>query len=618
MGGDVRNGGSKRSGADKAAESTHHESRRVVNGEIGPDSGLRGADAFFPSAKSMRLTARPARGGLAARIVLPIVVALVLGLTLSTLVMRSRMRNTQLADLRNDAATAAFLFGMMGRHLLSSRQEFLERNPAYGERSEWLAGDYWVYADGFVGAKDWIAATGFNLNEYAPKAELEAAAEKTILADMGKWVNSARPSAELVAIFILDATLQPLAITANSSFKFDALSIKAIPPSGESLDIAGMRVFVDYLDNLPPEPMMRGVTRIMSNSEPAKQVGTACVILRTHRHEGEQRAMLLMAVGLAGILTIAIVAVAWKATRRVTAPMRRLATDMHAMAEGDFTRRSGLNQPDEIGMLAQAFNSMAERLRVARANERENNRLESDLAIARSIQNNLLPLQTPRVRGLDMHTSYRPAKEIGGDYFDFLPVDSQHMGIVIADASGKSIPAALVMSTTRAILRFVAPGNASAAETLTRINAILSVDIPKGMFVTAYYVILDPLNSAMLCASAGHTPLLIARADGSVELMNPGGIALGFDSGQIFQRSIREQRVLLEQGDRVLLYTDGVVECVNPANEEYSDRRLREFLRRNRELSSHDFVGALLADLDRHRGTAEMRDDTTIVTFKVL
>jgi sigma-B regulation protein RsbU (phosphoserine phosphatase) len=138
------------------------------------------------------------------------------------------------------------------------------------------------------------------------------------------------------------------------------------------------------------------------------------------------------------------------------------------------------------------------------------------------------------------------------------------------------------------------------------------------MFVTAYYVILDPLSGSMLCASAGHTPLLIARRDGSVELLNPGGIALGFDGGPIFQRSIRERRVRLESGDRVLLYTDGVVECVNPANEEYSDRRLREFVRRNRELSSRDFVGALMADLDRHRGPADMRDDTTIVTFRVI
>ncbi len=192
------------------------------------------------------------------------------------------------------------------------------------------------------------------------------------------------------------------------------------------------------------------------------------------------------------------------------------------------------------------------------------------------------------------------------------------MGLVIADASGKSVPAALVMATTRAVLRFVAPDVRSASAALSQMNRILSVDIPRGLFVTMYYIILELRENTMLCASAGHNPLFIARRDGTVEEITPGGIALGFDNGGIFDSSIREQRVTLESGDRVLLYTDGVVECANQANEEYSDRRLREFLRRNRDLSSRDFVGALMADLDRHRGTAEMRDDTTVVTFKML
>lgn len=604
--------------SDTAAESTQFRSPPEQDDNRSANESVRLSTSFQGPGNSLRSIRKSNRGGLAMRIAVPIISAVLIAFLVFVIIVYRRMSEIQLHDLKSDAANSVYLAGVMGRFFIVHRQKFLQDHPEYLARSEWLSGKHWLVEHGFVTEKDWVAATGFELNEYAPVPILEQAAERLLLADMQVWLDASTDISELMAVFILNANGNLISGSTGTSFFSDPVAIRSIPPVQEYRDAGLYRITVDLLDNVEPQPLVRGVSRIMSTFDPERQIGVAIVLMRTQRLNDDQYAFLLLALGVGALLALVLSLVCWLAAKRLTHPLRMLAGDMQAMAEGDFTRRSKLVDTDETGMLAQAFNSMAERLRVARANEKENSRLESDLAIARSIQNNLLPPQTPRVRGLDIHTSYRPAREIGGDYFDFLPVDSQHMGIVIADASGKSIPAALVMSTTRAILRFVAPGDNSAADTLTRANAILSVDIPKGMFVTAYYVILDPLNNSMLCASAGHTPLLIARKDGSVELMNPGGIALGFDNGPIFQRSIREQRVKLEQGDRVLLYTDGVVECVNPANEEYSDRRLREFLRRNRDLSSYDFIGALLADLDRHRGAADMRDDTTIVTFKVL
>ncbi len=601
------------------AENTDHNGG---NAPIGPgvttSSGRHIAPDSYPGAKSIRLKPKNIRGGLATRLAIPVIVALILGLVILGLVIRRSVFQLQMNDLKAEAANSAFILGQTGRLLITHREKFLKDHPDYQHQAEWRAGDHWLVTHGFVNAKDWVEATGFQLDEYAPSSVLEKAGQKTILADIDRYLGSNKINTEIVALFILDADGDILAASKKPTFRYDYFSLRTIPMQAPYQVVGSMTLGVDYVSNPGMEPVVRGVAKIMSRDEPDEQIGLAAVVLRTVRHYRDQNSFMLTLVGMAVLLSFLMALASWYSSRRVVAPMRRLAEDMQAMAEGDYTRRAGVNDADETGLLAQAFNSMAERLRVARLNEKESNRLESDLAIAREIQNNLLPMQTPRVRGLDIFTTYRPAKEIGGDYFDFLPVDDSHMGLVVADASGKSIPAALVMSNTRAILRFVAPGNTSAADTLTRVNAIISVDIPKGMFVTAYYVLLDPLNSSMLCASAGHTPLLLARADGSVELLNPGGIALGFDSGPIFERSIREQRVKLQSGDRVLLYTDGVVECVNTVGEEYSDRRLREFLRRNRGLSSHDFVGALMADLDRHRGAADMRDDTTIVTFRVL
>ncbi len=613
-------GNNERHKNKSAAESTRFRSQEMVDGNIMPAAATGSSDtSFYSSGKSMRLSssARPGRGGLAAKITIPVVAGMLAGMIAFGFFVRNKIAAVHMESLKQEAMDTAFTVGLLGQTLFVLRDDFWRERENDLHASELPSSEHWLPDYNLVSEKDWSDATGFSPNEYAPLESLTAARENLALKSVADWLDG---HSQMVVVYLLDADLTMFAHAEASDFRIDTRTLRAAPPpppaAGETR--GGINVVVDQINNVAAEPLIRGIARIYSRTTPDKFIGAAVIILRTSQHP-DMLSSLVLRMGLFGLSLVVVMAVvAWRSAKRVITPVRRLAADMQAIAEGDYNRRSALAGSDEIGLFAQAFNSMVERLRVARANEKENSRLESDLSIARSIQNNLLPLQTPRVRGLDIHTSYRPAKEIGGDYFDFLPVDTRHMGIVIADASGKSIPAALVMSTTRAILRFVAPGSVSAAEVLTRVNAVLSVDIPKGMFVSAYYVILDPLNNRMLCASAGHTPLLIARADGSVELMNPGGIALGFDSGPIFQRSIREQWVALEKGDRVLLYTDGVVECVNPANEEYSDRRLREFLRRNRELSSHDFVGALMADLDRYRGTADMRDDTTIVTFKVL
>lgn len=572
----------------------------------------------FVGQKSVRIKYTKSRAGLAVRLALPVLAATIAGLIILALVVRDRLSVLQLNDLRSDATYIAFHTGTLGRFLIYHQQKFLEEHPEYLEMAEWPAGDHWLVTHGFVSQDEWVEATGFQLDEYAPASIMERAAERIILQDYDRFLNSTRTRTEMVAAFLLTPSGAVMAQSRNATFRFDYLALKSVPLTVDPVVVNNIHIYVDVVTSIPPEPVVRAVARIYANDNPEILLGSSVAVLRTHRHSVEQNAFMLSLAGLGLLLAVLIAIASWYSARRIIAPMRRLAADMQAMAEGDFNRRATGKDGYEIDLLARAFNSMAERVRVARLNERKTSRLESDLAVAREIQNNLLPLQTPRVRGLDMHTIYRPARKIGGDYFDFLPVDDRHVGLVVADASGKSIPAALVMSTTRAILRFVAPGAESAAETLSRVNAILSVDIPKGMFVTAYYVILDPLAQTMLCASAGHTPMLIARADGGVDIVNPGGIALGFDRGAIFERSIREERIKLGRGDRVFLYTDGVVECMNAAEEEYSDRRLREFLRRNRDLSSHDFVGALMADLDRHRGTADMWDDITIVTFKVL
>jgi sigma-B regulation protein RsbU (phosphoserine phosphatase) len=336
--------------------------------------------------------------------------------------------------------------------------------------------------------------------------------------------------------------------------------------------------------------------------------------MRIDEQMGQLRTIMI-AVGGAAVVLAAVICylVAWI----VTTPVHTLVRDMDRVSQGDLSHQTRAHSSDEIGAIAMQFNEMTRKLAIAQEAQRENQRYEDELEMAREIQIKLLPPKLPHIRGLDIFATYHPAKEVGGDYYDLFPIDKEHLGIIVADVSGKGIPGSMVMATTRTILRFVAVRNTSAASTLARTNQVVAADIRRGMFVTAFYLVLNVRNHQMCAASAGHNPMAVYRASsGEVELVNPSGIALGFDKGPLFEKTIKDQSMPLNPGDRAVLYTDGVVEAMNEQSEEYSDERFYDFVRDNSEASSEDFVKGLLADLEDHKGRAEQHDDITIVTFR--
>lgn len=346
-------------------------------------------------------------------------------------------------------------------------------------------------------------------------------------------------------------------------------------------------------------------------------VEASAVLALSAKRIDEQLSSLRAVMIAIGVVAVALAAgvcfyMAWV----VTKPVHTLIHDMDIVAQGDLEHQTRAHSSDEIGAIAGQFNEMTQRLQAAQEAERENQRYEDELEMAREIQQKLLPPKIPHIRGLDVHATYHPAKEVGGDYYDLFPIDKEHLGIIVADVSGKGIPGSMVMATTRTVLRFVAARNTSASNTLLRTNQVVAADIRRGMFVTAFYIVLNVRTHEMVVASAGHNPMVLFRgATQEVELVNPSGIALGFDKGPLFERTIKEQTVQLQPGDRVVLYTDGVVEAMDGKNEEYSDERFHAFVKKNTELGSEAFVDALLEDLDRHKGNAEQHDDITVVAF---
>jgi len=305
----------------------------------------------------------------------------------------------------------------------------------------------------------------------------------------------------------------------------------------------------------------------------------------------------------------------------VTRPIEALVRDMDIVSRGDLNHATRPMTNDEIGLLAVTFNRMTANLREAQEREREVNRLNSELNLAKEIHAKLMPDKLPNLPGYDIFTAYYCAKEVGGDYYDFFGVDVEKglLGVVVADVSGKGIPGSMVMGTTRTILRMMAAGNQSPADVLSKTNYHIARDIKRGMFVTMMYVILSVRTREMWIASAGHNPMVIWRqATRSHELVRPNGIALGFDKGPIFDRTVREQKVQLYKGDRVVLYTDGVVEAMNEKREEWGDDTFYQFVLENAEAPSKDFVRQLLQALDKHKGNAEQHDDITVTTFRIM
>lgn len=306
-------------------------------------------------------------------------------------------------------------------------------------------------------------------------------------------------------------------------------------------------------------------------------------------------------------------------TTLLTGPIREIEMDAAEVARGNFDHQTKVRARDEIGALAHVFNIMVRNLRIAQENLVQRKSFERELGIAKEIQEKLLPERIPQIPGgYDIHNYYRAAKEIGGDYYDFIVIDQTHVGIIVADVAGKGIPGAMVMTMVRSLVRLASVRNVSPADTFKKVNRILHKDIRRGMFVTAAYMVLNVKTRVLKLASAGHNPVILWRAaKGEHELIKPAGIALGFDKGTMFDTHVKEVEVQLEPGDRVVTYTDGVNEAMNDDSEEFGDDRFIELVKQHGQKSSQEFVQAVVGALDRHRGAAEQSDDITIVTLAV-
>ncbi len=307
-------------------------------------------------------------------------------------------------------------------------------------------------------------------------------------------------------------------------------------------------------------------------------------------------------------------------TRRLVRRIHRLVDASATFSRGDYSQRVPAGGADEIGQLEQQFNLMAEQLvesihrqkeiaeQSARREERA--RIEQEMRTAQYIQQALLPKELPALPGWQLAPFYRPAREVGGDLYDFLPLPGGSLGIAIGDVTGKGIPAALMMASICTMLRSAAPHAGSPGALLGQVNELLYGSIPSGMFVTCFYAILDPVSGRLRYANAGHD-LPYRLHDNSVSELRARGMPLGLMPGAQYE----EFEVTLDRDETVLFFTDGLVEAHNPQRKMFGLPRLEGII----QACDHQvsLIDALLSELAAFTGEGwEQEDDVTLLLLR--
>jgi phosphoserine phosphatase RsbU/P len=244
----------------------------------------------------------------------------------------------------------------------------------------------------------------------------------------------------------------------------------------------------------------------------------------------------------------------------------------------------------------------------------EKGRMERELQLAYKVQSSLLPVDIPHREGWDFAAKWQPATQVAGDFYDFIILDDDHIGLVIADVTDKGMPAALYMAFSRSILRANINHASSSAQAVTDSNRMICSESSYGFFVTLFFALLDVSSGNFTYVNGGHVPTLLVKNEegdtvNKIQKLMPTGIALGIDAEQTY----KENSILLNAGDFVVLYSDGITEAINQKEHEYGTERLENVLLAINNHSAEGVIEAIISDLISFTGGQEAFDDITIV-----
>jgi phosphoserine phosphatase RsbU/P len=393
---------------------------------------------------------------------------------------------------------------------------------------------------------------------------------------------------------------------------------------GEQQEPLGWVAFLDYTDWMTGE---------MSALTVGFRVGPAAVFRylsgpsfsRLDNFNLGQILLFLLAVvgGLFLIIQAVALVMGLTLARSITGSVHELFAGTERVQLGDFGHKIAIRSRDQLGDLAGSFNSMTASIEGLLREKAEKERMEQELRIARSIQMLLLPQGPFLMSGLTLSGHCEPAREVGGDYYDFLPLEDDRLGILIADVAGKGTSAALYMAELKGLVLSLSLHHVSPRAMLIEANRIISKHLDARSFITMTYAIVDMRARTITCARAGHCPLIyVPGPNGGArtpQVLTPEGMVLGlqFDLGDTFDRLLEEVTLPLGHGDLFVLYTDGVSEAMNAQGDCFGDQRLVDLAERNADMTCDDLSERIRSEVHTFAGDAAQHDDMTMVLLKI-
>jgi phosphoserine phosphatase RsbU/P len=496
-----------------------------------------------------------------------------------------------------------------------------------GPRPAVAAAGPWIHAPAPSFIPSWVSCAGFHGMTVFGTPSASGAAEVVVravaFAEDGAGFATVVdiPLSVTIRARVEEATGIGLGPASASSLLVDSAAV----PAGVPADNGGLLGRVAYLDHViwatgRPDPLSMQITpnlptvyRRLSEAQGAQGGVIGTVLL----------SFLLVITGLFLLIEVGALAMGLALAKSITGAVHELFTGTERVRQGDFGHRIPVLAKDQLGELADSFNLMTGSIEDLLRQAAEKKRLEEEMRLAREIQMSLLPRGPLLIPGVTVSAMCVPAREVGGDYYDVLPLPDGRYGLLIADVSGKGMSAALYMAELKGLILSLSQIHASPRDLLISANRLISEHLDSRSFITMTYAVIDPAAGRMAYARAGHTPLMfMPRDDGSparAQVLAPDGMVLGLriDHGERFESLLVESSLTFGPGDLLVLFTDGISEAMNELGDCFGEPRLAELLEEHAHLPFEELRERILREIDAFVGGAPQHDDMTMILLKI-